>query len=133
MTVESDVKAGDLLVSSGLDGIFPAGYPVATVTKVERNTADTFATVEAGRWRNSIATVKCCCCGPISRPPARHPRRKPSPSRNRQPRAGRHDDLAASARRHDSGGYDSDDSNPTTATPRPAAPAPTPPPQQPQE
>jgi rod shape-determining protein MreC len=36
-----------LLVSSGLDGIFPAGYPVATVTKVERNPADTFATVEA--------------------------------------------------------------------------------------
>jgi len=47
MTVESDVKRGDLLVSSGLDQIFPAGYPVATVTKVERNAADTFATVEA--------------------------------------------------------------------------------------
>jgi rod shape-determining protein MreC len=47
MTVESDVKAGDLLVSSGLDAIFPAGYPVATVTKVERNPAETFALVEA--------------------------------------------------------------------------------------
>lgn len=47
MTVESDVKAGDLLVSSGLDGIFPAGYPVARVSKVERNPADTFALVEA--------------------------------------------------------------------------------------
>jgi rod shape-determining protein MreC len=47
LTVESDVKPGDLLVSSGLDGIFPAGYPVATVTKVERNPADTFALVEA--------------------------------------------------------------------------------------
>ena len=47
LTVESDVRSGDLLVSSGLDGIFPAGYPVATVTKVERNTADTFAQVEA--------------------------------------------------------------------------------------
>lgn len=47
MTVESDVRRGDLLVSSGLDQIFPAGYPVATVTKVERNAADTFATVEA--------------------------------------------------------------------------------------
>ena len=47
MTVESDVLRGDLLVSSGLDGIFPAGYPVATVTKVERNSADTFALVEA--------------------------------------------------------------------------------------
>jgi rod shape-determining protein MreC len=47
LTVESDVLKGDLLVSSGLDAIFPAGYPVATVTKVERNSADTFATVEA--------------------------------------------------------------------------------------
>ena len=47
MTAESDVKTGDLLVSSGLDGVFPAGYPVATVTKVERNTSDTFALVEA--------------------------------------------------------------------------------------
>ena len=47
MTVESDVQRGDLLVSSGLDEIFPAGYPVATVTKVERNPTDTFALVEA--------------------------------------------------------------------------------------
>jgi rod shape-determining protein MreC len=47
LTAESDVKSGDLLVSSGLDGIFPAGYPVAAVTKVERNTAATFALVEA--------------------------------------------------------------------------------------
>jgi len=47
LTVESDVRAGDLLVSSGLDAIFPAGYPVGTVTKVERNPAETFALVEA--------------------------------------------------------------------------------------
>jgi rod shape-determining protein MreC len=47
LTVESDVRRGDLLVSSGLDEIFPAGYPVGTVTKVERNSADTFALVEA--------------------------------------------------------------------------------------
>ena len=47
LTIESDVKAGDLLVSSGLDGIFPAGYPVATILKVERDPAETFAVVEA--------------------------------------------------------------------------------------
>jgi rod shape-determining protein MreC len=47
MTVESDVKSGDLLVSSGLDGIFPAGYPIASVSKVERNANETFALVEA--------------------------------------------------------------------------------------
>ncbi|HKR34766.1 MAG TPA: rod shape-determining protein MreC [Steroidobacteraceae bacterium] len=47
LTVESDVRKGDLLVSSGLDEIFPAGYPVGMVTKVERNATDTFALVEA--------------------------------------------------------------------------------------
>ena len=47
LTVESDVKQDDLLVSSGLDGIFPAGYPVARVTKVQRDPSQTFAVVEA--------------------------------------------------------------------------------------
>ena len=32
MARNSDVKAGDMLVSSGLGGTFPAGYPVGTVT-----------------------------------------------------------------------------------------------------
>ena len=47
LTIESDVKPGDLLVSSGLDDVFPAGYPVARVSRVERNPAETFALVEA--------------------------------------------------------------------------------------
>ena len=47
LTVEADVKPEDLLVSSGLDGIFPAGYPVARISKVERDPSQTFAVVEA--------------------------------------------------------------------------------------
>jgi rod shape-determining protein MreC len=47
LTVESDVKQGDLLVSSGLDGVFPAGYPVATITRVETDPSETFALVDA--------------------------------------------------------------------------------------
>ena len=47
LTIESDVLPDDLLVSSGLDGIFPAGYPVARITKVERDPSETFAVVEA--------------------------------------------------------------------------------------
>lgn len=47
LTVEADVKQDDLLVSSGLDGVFPAGYPVARITKVERDPSQTFAVVEA--------------------------------------------------------------------------------------
>jgi rod shape-determining protein MreC len=47
LTGEADVKVGDLLIASGLGGVFPAGYPVATVTRVERDPAQTFAKVEA--------------------------------------------------------------------------------------
>ncbi len=41
-----DVKPGDLLVTSGLGGHFPAGYPVAVVTAVDRS-PNTFMKVTA--------------------------------------------------------------------------------------
>lgn len=47
VTVESDLKPGDLLISSGIGGVFPRGYPVAEVNRVERTPAETFALVEA--------------------------------------------------------------------------------------
>jgi rod shape-determining protein MreC len=47
VTVESDLKQGDLLLSTGMGGVFPPGYPVAQVTRVERNAKATFAIVEA--------------------------------------------------------------------------------------
>ncbi|MFD2112355.1 rod shape-determining protein MreC [Thiorhodococcus fuscus] len=43
----ADVRVGDLLVTSGLDGRFPAGYPVARVTKVRQDPANPFTTVIA--------------------------------------------------------------------------------------
>jgi len=47
ITGDADIKPGDLLVTSGLGGIFPPGYPVAQVTVVKRDAAATFAVVEA--------------------------------------------------------------------------------------
>lgn len=47
LPVNADIDVGDLLVTSGLGGSFPPGYPVATVEKVERNAAEAFATVVA--------------------------------------------------------------------------------------
>jgi len=47
ITNDSDIKVGDLLVSSGLGGRYPAGYPVGTVTKFERTPTEPFATVTA--------------------------------------------------------------------------------------
>jgi rod shape-determining protein MreC len=43
----ADVKAGDLLLTSGLGGVFPAGYPVARVTEVHRDAVQPLAQVRA--------------------------------------------------------------------------------------
>ena len=43
----TDVRVGDLLVTSGLGGGFPAGYPVATVSAVQSSDNGPFAQVEA--------------------------------------------------------------------------------------
>ncbi|MEN9728241.1 MAG: hypothetical protein RL434_2607 [Pseudomonadota bacterium] len=41
----SDVKVGDLIVSSGLDHRFPAGYPVGQVLAVNLETSEAFADI----------------------------------------------------------------------------------------
>jgi rod shape-determining protein MreC len=46
VTAESDLQPGDLLLSTGMGGVFPPGYPVAKVNKVKR-AGSTFAQVEA--------------------------------------------------------------------------------------
>ena len=43
----ADVRQGDLLVTSGLGGAFPAGYPVAIVDNVTRVPQEPFAAVSA--------------------------------------------------------------------------------------
>ena len=43
----ADIRAGDLLVTSGLGGAFPAGYPVAVVASVTRIPQEPYADVTA--------------------------------------------------------------------------------------
>jgi rod shape-determining protein MreC len=43
----ADIREGDLLVTSGLGGAFPAGYPVAIVASVVRIPQEPFAAVSA--------------------------------------------------------------------------------------
>lgn len=47
LPVNSDIKVDDLLVTSGLGGVFPAGYPVARVTDVGRDPGQPLAQVHA--------------------------------------------------------------------------------------
>jgi rod shape-determining protein MreC len=46
LPTSADIVVGDLLVTSGLGGGFPAGYPVGTVAEVKRDPAQSLADVD---------------------------------------------------------------------------------------
>ena len=46
LPTSADVSVGDLLLTSGLGGGFPAGYPVGTIAEVRRDPAQSLAEVE---------------------------------------------------------------------------------------
>jgi rod shape-determining protein MreC len=43
----ADIKSGDMLITSGLGGVFPAGYPVGRITEVHRDAVQPLAQVRA--------------------------------------------------------------------------------------
>ncbi len=45
MAANADIQNGDRLVTSGIDGTYPAGLPVATVIRIERDAEHSFARV----------------------------------------------------------------------------------------
>ena len=45
MDTNADIQAGDLLTTSGVDGVYPPGLPVARVQKVERRVDSAFARI----------------------------------------------------------------------------------------
>ena len=70
LAANAEIVNGDQLITSGIDGVYPPGLPVAMVTRVERDTANSFARVfcqpAAGVERGRYVLV----LGPdASRPP----------------------------------------------------------------
>jgi rod shape-determining protein MreC len=47
MPPQADIQVGDVLITSGLDGTYPAGLAVAKVTALERDTGQMFARIQA--------------------------------------------------------------------------------------
>lgn len=45
MSSNSDLQAGDLLTTSGVDGVYPPGLPVARISKIERRAESAFAKI----------------------------------------------------------------------------------------
>jgi len=81
----ADVKVDDVLLSSGLGGVFPAGYPVGRVTEVRRDPSQPLAVVSAApaaaldRDRNVLLVQSA---QPVPAPPP-EPAPSKSPSKRR--------------------------------------------------
>lgn len=61
----ADFQTGDQLVTSGVDGIYPAGLPVAEVTHVERNTEFLFANIACKPLAGVHAHAQVLVLGPL--------------------------------------------------------------------
>ena len=90
---------GDLLISSGLGGRFPPGYPVAEVIAWSRIPAILFPTSWRVRGRIWIAAAKCCWSGHRNCRTLTPHRRQ----RARQPDEHRQTDNAMNLTRHHGG------------------------------
>lgn len=84
----ADVQVGDLLVTSGLGGRYPAGYPVAVISRVQRDPAAPFASVSARpvadlNRGHAVLLFFPSVVPPATTPPAKspsvktHPHKKP--------------------------------------------------------
>jgi rod shape-determining protein MreC len=69
----ADIQAGDLLVSSGLGGRFPSGYPVASVVGVSHNAGEPFAKVRVAPQANLNQSRLLLLVFPENRDPAVKP------------------------------------------------------------
>jgi rod shape-determining protein MreC len=81
LTRNADVKAGDLLVTSGLGGGFPAGYPVGTVIAVDGSEGDAFLEVTAkpAASLDRLHEVLLVVAPPVAVEPAAQPAEAPAP------------------------------------------------------
>lgn len=75
MAANADIHAGDILITSGIDGVYPAGLSVAKVLKVESNSAGAFGRIVceplAGIERNKQLLILLADMTTIApRPPA---------------------------------------------------------------
>lgn len=89
MATNADVQPGDKLVTSGLDGVFMPGLPVAVVARVDRDVTQTFARIPclpaAGVERNGQVLV----LGPREALPPRPESPDDTPAVKKKPRRGR--------------------------------------------
>jgi cell shape-determining protein MreC len=89
MAANADIKNGDILVTSGIDGTYPPGLPVATVARIERDAAYAFARISLAPTAGTDRYRQVLVLSNESKPPPpqeEQPLRK-SPKSKRQRKA----------------------------------------------
>ncbi len=89
MPVSADIVKGDVLVTSGIDGIYPPGIPVARVDMIERDAAYPFARIVCTPLGGVDEHRYLMVLSPTSSLPAR-PEETPAPPRQKSKKTGGH-------------------------------------------
>ncbi len=87
MAANADVLAGDLLTTSGVDGVYPPGLPVAHVSKVERRADSAFARIYCTPVAAINAAHHVMVIGPVSSLIPPRPEAAPEPVVSKKPRS----------------------------------------------
>src|SRR3954469_748261 len=91
MAANADIQNGDALVTSGIDGTYPEGLPVATVSRIERDASFVFAKIScvpAASTNRNRQILVLSSDEKVAPPPAdaAAPAERPSKSRRVRPR-----------------------------------------------
>ena len=81
---DTDVQAGDVLATSGVDGVYPAGLAVARVGKVERRSESVFARISLTPLAQVRGTTQVMVLQPVASQIAARPVDPPSDDKGRK-------------------------------------------------
>lgn len=86
--LNADFQTGDRLVTSGIDGVYPPGLPVAEIANVERNAAYLFARIYCRPLAGVNSYTQVLVVGAARPIPERPPEEAPPPARPKKSRRG---------------------------------------------
>ncbi len=86
--LNADFQTGDKLVTSGIDGVYPPGLPVAEIANVERNAAYLFARITCRPLAGVNAHAQVLVVGAARAIPERPPEEAPPVVRTKRSRRG---------------------------------------------
>jgi len=81
MDANVDMVAGDLLTTSGVDGVYPPGLPVARVIKIERKADSAFARITCAPVARVAASLHVLVLQPLTEQILARPEPDPAPTK----------------------------------------------------